>query len=126
MITGTSRSVRIVVGWPPIVPAMSMPASGSPSGAAAAAPAVDQEPVELVGQGLHAVGVGGEREGGLRLADGQQALDVQVAQRAGVARGSKGPGDLGVEVVGEGVAGVAQIAVALGVEGGLQALCRRP
>ena len=52
-----------------------------PSGAGAAAPAVHQEPVERLGERLHAVDVGGQRERRLRLAHGEDLLGLEVAER---------------------------------------------
>jgi hypothetical protein len=55
-------------------------------------------------------------EAGLRLAHGQQAFGLEPAERAEAPSVAQGPGDLGVDVVGEGVARVAEVAVAVGIE----------
>ena len=76
--------------------------------------AVHEEAVVDPGVGVDAVDVGGEGEGRLRLADGQDLLDPQPAERSR-RPDPQGGADLAVDVVGEGVAGVLERAVALGV-----------
>ena len=81
---------------------------GLAEGSAPAEPAVDEEPVEHLGERLHAVDVGGERGGGLRLADGQHLLHVEALERVeGAGRPERSP-DLREDVVGERVARVAR------------------
>ena len=67
------------------------------------AAAVHEEAVERLRQRLHAVDVGHQREGGLRLADRDHMLGLELAEPAA---GADRPRDLGEDVVGERVAGV--------------------
>ena len=75
--------------------------------------AVHEEPVERLGERLHAVVVGDERKGGLRLAGG----DEHGGRRA-VDPGPRAdrPGDLGVDVEREPVTRMVERPVALGVD----------
>ena len=81
------------------------------------ATAVDQEPVEGVGQGLHTVRVGRQRERRLRFADGEHTIDLEaVGRRPRRAVAAEGAADLGEDVVGVRVAGVAERAVPLRID----------
>ena len=121
---GARPSVRILLGAPVIVPTTSMPLPGSPSGCARAGAAVDHEPVELVGERLDAVDVGGERERRLRLADREHPLRGERAEHVDALRRAQRACDLGVDVVRERVARMDQVAVAGRVDV-LDALARR-
>ena len=76
-----------------------------------AAPGVDEDPLIGGVERLDGVGVGGQVEGRLRLADGQDVGGSQAAQR-GRGRGTEGLADLGVHVQGVLVPGVVEGAVA--------------
>ena len=93
-----------------------MPSSGVAQRRGRAAPAVHDETVEGEGERLHAVDVGRQRERRLRLADGQDALGLEIAEGAVVVAAQR-PADLGVDVVRERIAGVGERAVPRRVEG---------
>ncbi len=110
-----ARSVRICVGSTTDRAGEVDALVGRPQRRGRAAPAVHDEAVEGEGERLHAVDVGRQRERRLRLADGQDALGLEIAEGAVVVAAQR-PADLGVDVVRERVAGVGERAVALGVE----------
>ena len=76
---GARPSVRSLVGGPLMVATMSMPCPGG-RGRGGAAAAVDHEPVELVGERLDTVDVGGERERRLGLTGREHALRVERSE----------------------------------------------
>ena len=82
---------------------------------AAAAPAVDEEPVVDPGHRVRGVDVGDHAGARLRLAHGDDVLAVEPVEHVHVAGPADGLGRLREDVVGVGVAGVGELAVALGV-----------
>ena len=86
-------------------------------GSGAAPAAVDQEPVVGLGEGLDPVGVGGEGEGRLGLAERDHTLGMEPTERGVLGPVTpEGSGDLGVDVVAEVVAGMVERAVARRVD----------
>ncbi len=91
-------------------------------GQAAGSPAVHEEPVEDLGRRVEAVDVGDQRHRRLRLADGHEVLHRHAVE--GGDPGPHGPAHLAVDVVGEGVARVLEVAVPGRVEGPQPDACR--
>ena len=107
-------SVRKIVFAPPIELAMSAGVPASGSGEAGRAATVHEEPVERLRQRLHAVDVGHQREGRLRLADRDHLRGFEVAERRTAL--AYRPCDLREDVEREGVARVLQRSVALRID----------
>ena len=120
--TGASASVRKIVGRRRrAIRRCRLTLPGSTSGSADAAPAVHEEAVEGLRQRLHAVVVGDQGERRLRLAGGDAPVGLEAAASPSPPRSARR--DLGVDVVGEAVAGVVERAVAGRVDR-LEALAR--
>src|SRR5579883_3079152 len=81
----------------------------------AATSAVDEEALVHGIQGIDGVDVGDEERSRLRLARRDKALGAQGGQRRRPVRRAQDPAGLGEDVVGEGVTGMVQRRVALGI-----------
>ena len=114
-MTGTSRSARIERRAAPALP-------GEVRGERHGAAEVDERnvAVEHPRQLVDTVDVGAQSCGGLRSADRDEPFDHKAAQgiqALATAVGTDGHPGLGEDVVGEGVAGMDEGAVALGIPG---------